>query len=81
MAWYVDDKDLKMALFDDCRKIFDGEYPPGEIAHESGIYKCVNCKLEAAVAKGKSLPPQNSHLHDDDSGILWKLIVLAAHQI
>jgi len=53
--------------------IFNKVFKPGEPAPCPGIYKCLSCKKEIAIAGDHTLPPQNIVEHDCD--IEWMLIV------
>lgn len=58
--------------------IYDFELPPGAQAHNAGIYRCIGCGDEIAVAKGHTLPPQNHHQHLPEAGrISWQLLIRA----
>ena len=57
---------------------FDERHAPGSVAPNAGIYRCVNCSDEIAIAKGHVLPPQNHHQHSPGAGkIEWQLVVFA----
>ncbi|MGE0244003.1 MAG: hypothetical protein AB7Q37_00035 [Pyrinomonadaceae bacterium] len=57
---------------------FDKLHSPGEIAYNSGIYRCEGCGDEIAANKDNPLPPQNHHQHSTSQGkIRWKLTVFA----
>ena len=57
---------------------YDRTHAPGTEAHNAGIYRCVVCGHEIAIAKGHTLPPQNHHQHAPGLGsIAWQLIVFA----
>ncbi|KWF39187.1 hypothetical protein WL88_22190 [Burkholderia diffusa] len=57
---------------------YDKKHAPGTEAYNAGIYRCVACGHEIAIAKGHTLPPQNHHQHDPGVGpIEWQLIVFA----
>lgn len=57
---------------------FDNLHTPGEIAYNSGIYRCEGCGDEIAANKDNPLPPQNHHQHSTSQGkIRWKLTVFA----
>lgn len=57
---------------------YDTLHRPGEICHNSGIYRCESCGDEIAANKGDPFPPQNHHQHAPGKGaIQWKLIVFA----
>lgn len=59
---------------------FDIEFKPGEVPHNSGIYRCKNCGDEIAANKGNPLPPQNHHQHANGLPIRWNLLVYAVQQ-
>ena len=55
---------------------FDGIHHPGQDAPYPGIYRCVGCGKEIALAVGHKLPPQNHHTHTPAQGsIRWQLVV------
>lgn len=55
---------------------FDRDLEPGTEAPWPGIYKCLVCGHEIAIARGHDLPPQNHHQHAPGKGpIVWRLIV------
>lgn len=55
---------------------FDARHAPGVRAPHPGIYRCVNCGDEIAIAGGHTLPPQNHHQHNLGEGpIQWQLLV------
>jgi hypothetical protein len=57
---------------------YDTLWKPGEIAVNSGIYRCEACGHEDACNKGNPLPPQNHAQHDPKQGqIKWRLVVFA----
>jgi hypothetical protein len=57
---------------------YDTKYSPGQEAINPGIYRCVACGDEIAIAKGHTLPPQNHHQHKPGAGkIEWQLLVFA----
>jgi len=57
---------------------FDERHAPGSTATNAGIYRCVGCGDEIAIATGHVLPPQNHHQHSPNSGkIEWQLLVFA----
>jgi hypothetical protein len=57
---------------------FDEVFAPGQIATHPGIYRCVVCGHEIAIAGTHILPPQNHHQHAAAQGpIRWKLLVYA----
>jgi hypothetical protein len=58
-------------------KKFDTEHSPGVSAPDPGIYRCIACGDEIAIAGGHTLPPQNHRQHDKDASIKWKLLVMA----
>lgn len=54
---------------------FDTLHAPGSAAPHPGIYKCIACGDEIAIAGGHVLPPQNHKQHSPGQGqIKWKLI-------
>jgi hypothetical protein len=73
MAYYKNGKYLEQSL--DAR--FDRIYNPGEKASHPGIYRCVSCGDEIAIAGTHVLPPQNHHQHNPAyGGIKWQLLVM-----
>jgi len=55
---------------------FDIAIGPGELAQNSGIYRCDGCGREIVVGYEKSLPSQSHHRHKPGEGdIRWRLIV------
>jgi hypothetical protein len=58
-------------------KRFDDEHSPGVEAPYPGIYRCVACGDEIAIAKGNKLPPQNHPQHTSTAKIKWRLAVMA----
>jgi hypothetical protein len=57
---------------------FDERHHPGSPATNAGIYRCIACGDEIAIAKGHTLPPQNHHQHSPGVGkIEWQLLVYA----
>lgn len=77
-----------MALYKDPRYLtqsqdaaFDATHNPGESAPHAGIYRCISCGDEIAIAGGNTLPPQNHRQHNPANGpIKWKLIVYPVQQ-
>jgi hypothetical protein len=60
---------------------FDATYSPGVSAPYPGIYRCIACDDEIAIAGGNMLPPQNHHQHGQINGqIKWKLLVMAVQK-
>ncbi len=58
--------------------VYDAKQSPGSEAINAGIYRCVACGDEIAIAKGHTLPPQNHHQHAANLGkIEWQLLVFA----
>ena len=58
---------------------FDQTNSPGTAAPWPGVYGCVVCGHEIAIASGHILPPQNHHQHKQGQGsIQWRLVV--SHQ-
>lgn len=72
-----------MALFKNAKFLtnsadaaFDQLHSPGTDAPYPGIYRCVSCGDEIAIAGGHVLPPQNHSQHRVGAGpIKWQLIV------
>jgi len=59
---------------------FDETHQPGDTAPYAGIYRCLTCSHEIAIAGGHILPPENSHTHPLSKGpIKWRLTVAADH--
>jgi len=55
---------------------FDMKHQPGVAAPYPGIYRCISCGDEIAIAGGHVLPPQNHKQHNPLAGpILWQLLV------
>jgi hypothetical protein len=77
MAWYKETKYLKQVTGDD----FDKDHKPGSPAPYAGIYRCMGCHREIAIAATHILPPQDHHSHTAPQGsIRWRLIVFADHE-
>ncbi len=77
MAHYRDEKLLKKSTSAE----FDKIHEPGAPAPHAGIYCCVACKHEIAIAETHKLPPQNHHQHATGVGrIQWQLTVYADHE-
>jgi hypothetical protein len=56
---------------------FDLLHRPGDIALNSGIYRCEVCGAEIVSEKSKLLPAKSHHIHAEELGqIQWRLIVL-----
>lgn len=56
--------------------VYDELHEPGTAAPNPGIYRCISCGDEIAIAGGHTLPPQNHRQHDPAKGkIKWQLIV------
>jgi hypothetical protein len=76
MAWYKDARFLTKVD----HPPYDVDHPPGTAAPFAGIYRCMGCGREIAIAYGHTLPPQNHHAHTQNQGaIRWRLIVFANH--
>ena len=61
--------------------LFDRNHRPIEFAPRSGIYRCMGCGREVAVAEGGALPGYGHHGHGADEGTpRWRLIVYADHR-
>ncbi len=74
MAQYKYGQHLKQAD----NSAYDARHAPGSVAANPGIYRCVACGDEIAIAKGHTLPPQNHHQHNPSAGkIEWQLLVFA----
>jgi hypothetical protein len=59
---------------------FDTDYSPGVPAPYAGIYRCMGCHREIAIALGHFLPPEEDHAHVSQQGdIRWRMIVHADH--
>jgi hypothetical protein len=59
---------------------FDKDHSPGSQAPHAGIFRCMGCHREIAIADGHTLPPQNHHSHSAAQGhVSWRLIVYADH--
>jgi hypothetical protein len=60
---------------------FDATHQPGTAAPHPGIYRCIACGDEIAIAGGHTLPPQNHRQHSPSQGqILWQLLVYPVTQ-
>ena len=72
-----------MAIFKEMRRVrwsaskaFDGVLRPGTLARFEGIYRCVGCDAETAVAGGGTLPAAEPFEHPKwCPGIQWQLLV------
>lgn len=73
MAWYHRDSDVKKSTSDSYKR----EFKPGEKAEWPGIYHCINCGDEIAIAGGHTLPAQNHYQHTSQKPIIWRLAVYA----
>jgi hypothetical protein len=72
MAWYK----YAQYLTKDEGAEFDTISHPNTDTPYSGIYRCEGCGLSATFIKGKNIPPQNHHQHNQSQGaIRWRLIV------
>lgn len=59
---------------------FDANHEPGNEAPVAGIYRCMGCHREIAIAEGHTLPPQDHHQHTSQQGtIRWRLVIWADH--
>jgi hypothetical protein len=77
MALYKDGDRLKHSN----DAIFDQVNSPGTAAPRAGIYRCLGCGREIAIAESHILPPQNHHEHSTTQGhIRWQLLVYANHR-
>jgi hypothetical protein len=77
MAWYKEAKYLTKVD----HPPYDKDHPPGGEAPFAGIYRCMGCGREIAIANKHILPPQNHHSHTAQQGaIRWRLIVFANHE-
>lgn len=75
MAFFKHSKWLKQ----ENHNVFEETHTPGTDAPYPGIYRCVSCGDEIAIANGHRLPPQSHRQHSPDAGpIRWQLIVYAA---
>lgn len=76
MALYKDVSHMHASTSD----AFDAVYSPGTSTPYSGIYRCTGCGKENVSEHGKSLPPQNHHVHAVSAPpIRWRLQVFAQH--
>jgi hypothetical protein len=76
MASYQDENNVKKTTSTEFDKIHD----PGVAAPHAGIYRCIRCGHEIAIAQGHTLPPQSHPQHAPSLGsIQWKLLVFAVH--
>jgi hypothetical protein len=67
----------KQYLNDSDSGAFDLLHRPGNVAPNSGIYRCEACGAEIVSEKSKLLPARNHHTHAEELGqIHWRLIVL-----
>ncbi|HCE44318.1 MAG TPA: protein L [Lentisphaeria bacterium] len=72
MALYKQGQLLKQSN----HEAFDKKHSPGASAPYHGIYRCTACGDEIAIAAGNTLPPQNHHQHNPNTGnIEWQLLV------
>ena len=71
MAYYKHDGDVQKSS----SKAYDEHFKPGEKAKWHGIYKCINCGDEIAIAQGHILPAQNHYQHAAGKPIVWRLAV------
>jgi hypothetical protein len=77
VAWYKNPAFLKQSA----GTPYDVDHPPGNPAHYAGIYRCMGCGREIAIAYNHALPPQNHHQHSVAEGaIRWRLAVWADHR-
>lgn len=76
MALYKDASDVAKSS----SKAFDQEFKPGEKAKWHGIYKCINCGDEIAIAEGHTLPTQNHYQHKDSKPVIWRLAVYSVQK-
>jgi hypothetical protein len=77
MAWYKEPKFLKQVAGNE----FDQDHSPGSPSPFAGIYRCMGCGREIAIAFQHVLPPQNHHAHAANQGaIRWRLIAFANHE-
>ena len=62
--------------------IFDQDIKPGTRAPRAGIYRCMGCGREVAVAQIDPLPGPRHHAHDRpwQGAVRWRLIVYADHR-
>ena len=68
----------KQYLSDSDHGAFDLLHRPGNIAPNSGIYRCEVCGAEIVSENSKQLPSKNHHIHTEELGqIQWRLIVLS----
>jgi hypothetical protein len=55
---------------------FEPEFEPGALAPRAGIYYCVGCNHEVAIAEGNRLPLEDSHTHHSSlQSVRWRLLV------
>jgi hypothetical protein len=63
-------------LIENQNEIFDGVYEQGTIIFHSGIYRCLECGAEIAIAERKIFPLCGHHLpRDGQPHALWRLLV------
>lgn len=55
--------------------LFKKKWHPGDNVEQSGIYRCINCGLEAACNAGTPFTTQNKHQHPMKEPIIWELVV------
>ena len=76
MPWYQDAEFFRQVKLEP----FDQEHQPGVKAPFAGIYRCMGCHREIAIAFGHTLPPQDHHSHTAQQGaIRWRLVAFADH--
>jgi hypothetical protein len=57
---------------------FEVRYAPAARVENPGIYRCIGCGDEVAVAKGHLLPRPGGHEHAaGEAKVEWQLIVFA----
>jgi hypothetical protein len=56
---------------------FDTVHVPGDLAPQSGIYRCDVCGREIAIAEDHALPSGSHPKHRNYSNIRWRLLVFA----
>jgi len=66
------------ALMQTSNAAFDTKHAPGTTAENAGVYRCVGCGDEIAIAKGHRLPPLSHHEHEPGQRkVEWQLLVFA----
>lgn len=76
VAWYIDAALIEAS--DGDKSWWDGEFLPGAKVPVAGIFRCIGCCREIALARNGNLPPGGHHQHEEKARpIAWRLIVRA----